>query len=268
MEVLAIILVLIGTGILFVRLIKGNKKTPKTQKEQTLVEYPVSDWTCKKGQLGEEEVQRILSRLPREEYMVLNDVLLPTKNGTTQIDHVVVSLYGIFVIEAKNYQGKIYGTRNSEKWSQYINGEEYQFRNPIKQNIGHAMAIENATLISRRNIIPLVVFTGSATLKVLDCDEVIYDGMLYETICRYRQKVLTPELMETYARIIDQKIEENRETISVHVRGVRERKSRWDQEVNAGQCPRCDGYLVLRKGKYGIFYGCSNYPRCKYTKNL
>ena len=265
MVVLFVILLLIGIGALIYYVAERDTTAPG---KPTLVEYPTSDWACQRGRQGEEEIQRILARLPQTEYVVLNDVLLPTVNGTAQIDHVVVSLYGVFVIEAKNYQGKIYGRRDSEKWSQYINGEKYNFRNPIKQNIGHVRAVEKATLISSKNIIPLVVFTGEATLKVSGCDEVIYDGMLYETICRYHTRVFTPELMNVYAKIIDEKIEENRETISAHVKGVKERTARWDQEVNAGQCPCCDGHLVLRKGKYGSFYGCSNYPKCKFTKNI
>lgn len=32
-------------------------------------------------------------------------------------------------------------------------------------------------------------------------------------------------------------------------------------------CPKCGGTLVERNGKYGTFIGCSNYPKCKYTKN-
>ena len=181
---------------------------------------------------------------------------------------MVVSLYGIFVIESKNYKGKIYGTRSSEKWSQYIGEEEYHFRNPVKQNSGHVMAVKRVAQISDEIIIPLVVFTGSATLKVLDCDEVIYDGMLYETICRYRDRILSPEQMEHYARVIDDRLEENAKTKSAHINQVRERIAQWDQEVSSGQCPRCDGYLVLREGKYGSFFGCSNYPRCRYTKKI
>ena len=32
-------------------------------------------------------------------------------------------------------------------------------------------------------------------------------------------------------------------------------------------CPDCDGILVLRNGKYGQFFGCNNYPICKFSKN-
>lgn len=243
--------------------------SPKPKETSGRVADPQKlSWIDKKGQAGEQEVGRILARLPRQEYIVLNDVLLPAQRGTTQIDHVVVSIYGIFVIESKNYTGKIYGTHDSEKWSQYINGEEYHFRNPIKQNIGHVMAVKRLVNLPGEYIIPLVVFTGSATLKVLDCEEVVYDGMLYETICRRRERLLSSEQMERFARILDGSMEENAETKSAHVEQVRERLIQWDAEVNAGLCPRCDGRLVLRKGKYGLFYGCSNYPRCKYTRKI
>ena len=265
MESLFVIAAVVGCVVLFVYLI-NNSDTPKKPEKPT--EPYEQGWTDKKGQEGEKEVERILAHLPREEYIVLNDVLLPTGRGTTQLDHVVVSLYGIFVIESKNYKGKIYGTRSSEKWSQYIGEEEYHFRNPVKQNSGHVMAVKRVAQISDEIIIPLVVFTGSATLKVLDCDEVIYDGMLYETICRYRDRILSPEQMEHYARVIDDRLEEKAKTKSAHINQVRERIAQWDQEVSSGQCPRCDGYLVLREGKYGSFFGCSNYPRCRYTKKI
>ena len=35
-------------------------------------------------------------------------------------------------------------------------------------------------------------------------------------------------------------------------------------EIKQGICPRCGGKLVERNGQYGTFYGCSNYPRCKF----
>lgn len=61
-----------------------------------------------KGKAGEKHVHKILMQLP-EQYAVLNDVVLQTTSGTTQIDHVVVSKYGVFAIETKNYRGEIYG---------------------------------------------------------------------------------------------------------------------------------------------------------------
>ena len=56
-------------------------------------------------------IHDILMQLP-DEYHVMDDVMLKTTNGTTQIDHIVVSKYGIFAIETKNYRGEIYGNDN------------------------------------------------------------------------------------------------------------------------------------------------------------
>lgn len=72
-----------------------------------------------KGKRGETRVSLILSRLP-EEYTILNDLVFQTENGTTQIDHVVVSKYGVFAIETKNYRGEIYGDDNRKEWTQLI----------------------------------------------------------------------------------------------------------------------------------------------------
>ena len=40
------------------------------------------------------------------------------------------------------------------------------------------------------------------------------------------------------------------------------------REVEVGACPRCGGELVRRKGRFGEFIGCSEYPRCKYTQSV
>lgn len=37
-------------------------------------------------------------------------------------------------------------------------------------------------------------------------------------------------------------------------------------EKTGEQCPECGGDLVVRKGRYGTFVACSNYPTCKYIK--
>lgn len=90
-----------------------------------------------KGAAGERSVARRLATLPKEQYVILNDLLLPTSYGTTQIDHVVVSIYGIFVIETKNYKGIIYGGQDAETWTQNVWGNKYSMPNPIRQNKVH-----------------------------------------------------------------------------------------------------------------------------------
>lgn len=61
--------------------------------------------------------------LDKEIYHRINNVTLPKNNGmTTQIDHIIVSVFGIFVIETKNYKGWIFGNEKQEKWTQVIKG--------------------------------------------------------------------------------------------------------------------------------------------------
>ena len=72
-----------------------------------------------KGKEGENRVHNILMQLP-DDYVILDDVVLPTNKGTTQIDHIVVSKYGVFAIETKNYRGEIYGDDNRKEWTQMI----------------------------------------------------------------------------------------------------------------------------------------------------
>lgn len=98
----------------------------------------ISIWLRRsKGRIGEHRVAHILSKLPKDRYQVINNLLLRTSSdSTTQIDHVVISQYGIFVIETKFYKGWIYGGENSEYWTQNIYGHKYSLRNPIHQNQG------------------------------------------------------------------------------------------------------------------------------------
>lgn len=87
-----------------------------------------------KGLIGEWRVRKQLERLPAEDYKILNDITIKAKKATSQIDHLIISPYGIFVIETKNYRGWIHGSENSEYWFQTIYRTKAKFRNPIKQN--------------------------------------------------------------------------------------------------------------------------------------
>ena len=96
------------------------------------------------GRGGEKFVTGKLLQLDSSQYKVLNDLLLPSNShlNTTQIDHVVVSNYGIFCIETKAYQGWIFGEANQEYWTQVIYRHKERFYNPLRQNYAHVKAVE------------------------------------------------------------------------------------------------------------------------------
>lgn len=135
---------------------KGNQKIQKDNKG-------IAE---RKGVLGEYKIDIQLSQLPKD-YKYLNDLLLvnsKAKSGFSQIDHVVISPYGIFVIETKNYQGIIYGERDSKTW--LVNGK-FKMMNPFIQNYGHIEALKKFVDKHHHELfISIVSFTKRCTFKV------------------------------------------------------------------------------------------------------
>ena len=103
-----------------------------------------------KGKYAEILVDKILSRLP-EDYITFNDLLFKSNGYTVQIDHIVVSPFGIFVIETKGYQGWITGGENSEYWTQTIFKSKHKFYNPIRQNDGQSSRRVLPRILPRNN---------------------------------------------------------------------------------------------------------------------
>ena len=223
-----------------------------------------------KGEYGEKTIAKALDTLPEDTYRVLNDVLLPTPKGSSQIDHIIISVYGIFVIETKNYSGKIYGTENSEYWKQYFPRFEKQFYNPILQNAGHVKALRRVLKeYEPLPILPIVTFSGSAVLRVKIYDAcVIYWNQLFSVINQFEDKKLDwSTVINIYEKIQSTRLDDNIDSKKNHLIDIRNTVKKKYDSLSSGKCPRCGGELVLRNGKYGNFYGCSNYPKCRYTYN-
>lgn len=222
-----------------------------------------------KGKGGEKRVSHLLQKLPSNHYAVLNDIILPTKNSTTQIDHIVVSIYGIFVIETKNYSGRIYGGERSEYWTQNIYGHTYQLYNPILQNEGHIRTI--AQLLSAFGKLPIssiIAFHDSVDVKIESTTAtIIYWSKLIQTIRNYKDIVITENDVSTIYNALRTAPTNTKVTTKQHARNVKATVHKKQTAVDSGICPRCGGKLVLRNGRYGKFWGCSNYPRCRFTRN-
>lgn len=230
------------------------------------------------GKVGEKRVAIKLDWLSKE-YIVLNDIMLPTQYGTTQIDHVVVSPYGIFVIETKNYKGWIFGHENSEEWKQSLLGkkrwygwtsEQHKFRNPIRQNQAHTRAIKRLlSEIGDFRIIPIVVFSDRADLKITTPSHIVVNcSSLRSEIKQFTVPCIPEELISRIVAKISSTNIVKENIREIHKTSVQQTQLRKRQMVESGICPQCHSALVERKGRYGRFLGCSNYPRCKFTSPL
>ena len=221
-----------------------------------------------KGSVGEFKVNTRLNFLGNE-YISLNDILIKSSNGnTSQIDELVLSEYGIFIIETKNYKGWIFGNEKSENWTQVIFKEKHTFRNPIKQNWSHVYALKNV-LSEFPNIhyFPIVVFTGDATLKGIESTvPVIYSNKLNWTIKNLSsEKCLSQTEVEKIKSILESVEITEKMARKEHVKNIKQNIVEKQLKMENLICPRCNGELKLRNGRNGKFYGCSNYPRCRFT---
>lgn len=116
---------------------------------------------------GELAVSRALATaLPPPAYHLLNSVTLPLEDGTTQIDHVLLSRFGVFVIETKHYKGWIFANAKSPTWTQVLFKRKYKFQNPLHQNFRHVKAVQALLdFLPPEHVRSAVVFTGEGEFR-------------------------------------------------------------------------------------------------------
>lgn len=221
-----------------------------------------------KGYAGESKVSSILNKLPPDKYIVMNDVMINTSHGTSQIDHIVFSVYGIFVIETKNYSGWIYGGENSENWTKNVYGNKYLFRNPLKQNYAHLKALQEVLGIeNQKAFISVIAFSNSADIKIQSSQNIINFRQLKSCIQSYTTEILAFGECNTFSTKLYGSTDYTKKQKKAHVQEIKSLSKERENKIHNGICPICGGQLILRKGRYGQFYGCTNYPKCRFTKN-
>lgn len=218
-----------------------------------------------KGSRGEMIVAKILGDTIVGEQYVINDLLFQTESGKTcQIDHIFINKFGIWVIETKNYSGTIYGNENQREWIQILahGNVRNKFYNPLKQNTTHIYHLSQYLKI--KNVFQnIVVFLRADTSNITAHN--VYSVLELPAVKHQSTAVLlSVEQMEYYYnRLLALK---NNATISKdeHIENIH----KMQEQIRQGICPRCGGNLELRDGENGLFLGCSNYPKCKFTKGI
>lgn len=233
-----------------------------------IVILPIIKSPNSKGKRGEERVTRILEKLPNTQYRLINNLMLNTPYGTTQIDHIVISLYGIFVIETKNYTGWIIGNQYAEYWTQNLYGKKYQFNNPLKQNYGHIISLTQKLNIPQNVFISIIAFSNQAELKTQTNEAVLNFRNIYDKIINFCIPIFSEaQILNMEAFLLTQNVY-SKEIESIHIENVQNKAENKKLQIQNNICSRCGGQLIVRKGRYGSFKGCSNYPKCRFTNNI
>lgn len=205
--------------------------------------------------------------LDEKVYRRIDNIILPTSNGTTQMDHVIVSVYGIFVIETKNMTGWIFGDKDSPKWTQSIFGKKHQFQNPLRQNYRHTKCLSEYLGINHDFIHSVVFFIGECEFKTDMPDNVMTEGVS-SYIEGFSLKCLNPAQVEKIEGKLRTLKENSNLTNEDHLDSL-EKRHNPSAPTGSQQCPRCGGKLVERTAtnrKYAgtTFMGCSRFPSCKF----
>ncbi|MGD9888044.1 MAG: nuclease-related domain-containing protein [Halothiobacillaceae bacterium] len=178
-----------------------------------------------KGWLGEAWVKfAAWLGLPKNTYHRMHNVTMPTPDGTTQIDHIIVSRFGIFVVETKNMNGWIFGRENQAFWTQKIFKKSYPFQNPLHQNFKHIKTLEIALDVSSNAIHSLIVFVGQSTFKTPMPANVTQGGDYITYIKSFSQPVLNEEqVLRTVALIQSKRLDATWKTHRQHVKHLQAR---------------------------------------------
>ena len=255
-----------------------------------------------KGSRGEYELYlQTAKRLKDEAYWLFNVYVPCPGGGTTEIDAILFHSSGIYIIESKNYGGWIYGNERQEYWTQCLKPgqhapvQKYSFYNPIKQNQAHADCFKTwlGERYSRIPIYSIILFGNHCTLKRirLSSDDHIVDyrqnfASIVKCIAAASSFSDMAWVKNAY-RMAYPLSQADRSTKEKHVDDIRavQKHPTYKEHTlyspavlspaadTRGPCPLCNGTLITRLAKKGPhpgtrFIGCSNFPSCRYTKNI
>lgn len=223
-----------------------------------------------KGRLGEAKVNLWARQLlDQNTYHLIPDVMLPTPDGTTQIDHVIVSRYGIFVLETKTYRGWIYGDERESQWTQVNFRRKDRFQNPLRQNYRHTKTLSDLMGLPAQYFKSVVVFAGDCTFKTAMPANVVHVRDFVRYITSFQTPMIkseqVPEVVDTIRQWAATVTEVQK---AGHVASVRSRKASVSASGHAPACPRCRTGMVLRTNRKdgSQFWGCPRYPGCRGTR--
>ena len=220
-----------------------------------------------KGWLGEKATTfGLWVLLDKNIYRRVDNIIVPAHDGTTQIDHVLVSVYGIFVVETKNLQGWIFGSRDQSQWTQNIYGKKFRFQNPLLQNYRHTKCLSEYLRLDHDVFHSIVWFISECEFKTEMPENVLGSGFM-GYLGKFTQPCLSPQQVTDIENTLLALKAGHSITKAEHLHSLEVRHD------TGNACPRCGGQLVERTAKHGTsagnrFLGCSGYPRCKYTRNI
>ena len=226
-----------------------------------------------KGMVGEWKVRRKLKRSSHGKtylfngYINLDERYVGSKRGdrkTAEIDHILVSEKGVIVVETKNYSGQLFGSDEGNEWTQVLAGGKVKNKlyNPVKQNETHCAHVKRI-IGGAAPVLSLVVLVQNNTEK-LSCRAAVIGLADLKEYLNALPNVIKRKTVVHVAKMLKEANSSKKISHRKHTKNVKRRS----RDVKRGVCPSCGAKLVRRKGPYGEFLGCKNYPKCKFKVNV
>jgi hypothetical protein len=180
-----------------------------------------------KGWIGELQINLVTKFfLDKNVYRLIKNVTIPADGGTTQIDHVIVSRFGVFVVETKNLRGWIFGKEGDAYWTQKLYRHSEKFQNPLRQNYKHTKTLADTLGISDDKMRSVIVFTGDTSFKT-DMPENVTNPRGYIRYIRsHTRTVLTDsEVNRIIKSIAEKRLVPGLKTHFQHIKHVKDIKA-------------------------------------------
>ena len=213
----------------------ANKKQPENtvthQKPQPLAvnkkPFDSTHINVKKGAVGEQIIKvEVLSKLDRSQYHYFHNLIIPHNGATTQIDNIIVSPFGVFVIEAKYYEGWIFGGQQQKTWTRTKSRyKKYPFTNPLHQNYAHVKALEQLIRQPENRFHSIVVFTHrDCQLRTELPANVCLTKQFIPYVQQFTKPIIAPEQIQRICKILSQpEWETTPERLAQHIQSLNHR---------------------------------------------
>ncbi len=219
-----------------------------------------------KGWFGEKKASLSMwFSLDSDDYRRFHNIIIPGSNGTAQIDHVLISQFGIFIVETKNKTGWIYGSADQATWTQTLGRKKYSFQNPLKQTYRQKKVLSHFLGVAETKIFLIVYFVGDCSFKTDMPKNVIKSG-IGRYIKAFQEVLLSNDEVSLVIQQLSKHVESSDLTNSDHIKSLKQRHS------SDTICPKCGSELKLKVARSGTrsgreFLGCETFPKCRFTKS-
>jgi len=206
--------------------------------------------------------------LSDDDYHPISNISITSEDGLIQIDQIIVSSYGIFVVEINKTQGWIFGNAHQQTWTQQTKKSTQQFPNPLQQNYKQCKALESALALEPGKLFSVIVFVGDSKFKT-EMPENITDSRGYIPFIKSKGSTLltATAVKQALRQISDGNLKSSIKKQRKFVREVMVTKQERPESAPVKACPKCGGEMVLHTGDKVSeaghhFWGCSDFSKC------